>query len=80
MLNVHFPSVVVTLRKVIWLFYQQLRSEFVWPAKAVFDAQVGAELIKLVLAGGVASAQAKEAVGEFLAIVYKYGPNPYWAA
>ena len=49
-----------------------------WPAKAVFDAQVGEELIKLMLAGGVASAQAKQAVGEFLAIVYKYGPNPYW--
>ena len=47
--------------------------------KAVLDAQVGAELIELVLAGGRALAQAEEAVGELFSIVRKYGADPYRA-
>ena len=39
-----------------------------WRGEAVFDAKVAAQLIKLVLAGGRALAQAEQAVGELLAI------------
>ena len=48
-------------------------------SKAVFDAEVGAELIELVLAGGSALAQAEQAVGELLAIIRENGPDPHRA-
>ena len=38
-----------------------------WRGEAVFDAQVTAQLIELVLAGGRAVAQAEQAVGELFA-------------
>ena len=38
-----------------------------WRGEAVFDAQVTAQLIELVLAGGRALSQAEQAVGERLA-------------
>jgi len=43
--------------------------------KAMVDAQVGAEQIELVLAGGGAFAQAEQAVGEFLAIIGENGAD-----
>ena len=41
----------------------------------MLDAQLGAELIELVLACCGAFAQAEEPVGEFLAVVREYGPD-----
>jgi hypothetical protein len=39
-----------------------------WRGQAVLDAEVGAELVELVLACCGALAQTEQAVGEFLAI------------
>jgi hypothetical protein len=44
--------------------------------QTVFDAEVGAELIELVLARGRAFAQAEETVGEFLAVIGQNRPDP----
>jgi hypothetical protein len=41
--------------------------------KAMFNFQVGAQLVESVLAGGSALAQAEQAVRELFAIVRKYG-------
>ena len=47
--------------------------------EAVFNAEIGAELIELVLAGGLAFAQTEQAVGEFLAVIGQDRPDPDWA-
>jgi|GEM_PF-3116019 len=47
--------------------------------EAVFDSKVCTEPIELVLAGGNAFAQAEQAVGEFLAVVRKYGADVHRA-
>ena len=39
-----------------------------WRGQAVVDAELGAEQVKLVGAGGGAAAEVKETVGEFLAV------------
>ena len=43
--------------------------------QTMFDAEFGAEQVELVLAGGASFAQAEQAIGEFLAIVGKYGAD-----
>jgi hypothetical protein len=61
-------------------------------SQAMLDAEVTAQLIELMLAGGSALAQAKQAVGKLLAIVHcpamvwlqamrggENGPDPHWA-
>ena len=45
----------------------------------MFDAEVSAELIKLVLAGGLAFAQAEETVGDFRPVIGQDRPDPDWA-
>ena len=47
--------------------------------EAVFNAEIGAELIELVLAGGLAFAQTEQAVGEFLPVIGQNRPDPDWA-
>jgi len=44
-------------------------------ARRLFDAEVAAQQIEFVLAGGVALAQAEQAVGELLAIVRENGAD-----
>jgi Mrp family chromosome partitioning ATPase len=46
-----------------------------WWGQTVFDAEVAAELIELVLASGAAFAQAEQSVGELLAIVGENGAD-----
>ena len=41
----------------------------------MFDAEVGAEQVELVLTGGGALAQAEEAVGELFPVVGQNGPG-----
>ena len=47
--------------------------------KAVFDFKVCAELVELVLPGGLAFAQTEQAVGEFLPVIGQDRPDPDWA-
>ena len=47
--------------------------------RAVFDLQIGAELIAFMLAGGAAFAQTEQAVGEFFPIVGRYRAEPHRA-
>jgi len=47
--------------------------------QAVFDPEVIAEQVELMLAGGRALAQAEQAVGELFAIIGENGPDPHRA-
>ena len=47
--------------------------------QAVFDAEIGAELVELVPACCGAFAQTEQTVGEFLAVVRKYGADVHRA-
>ena len=44
--------------------------------QAVLDAEVTAEQVERVLAGGCALAQADQAVGELFSVIRKYGADP----
>ena len=46
----------------------------------MFDVQFGAELVELMFPALRALAQAKETVGELLAIVCEYGSDAQWAS
>ena len=43
--------------------------------QAVFDAEIGAELVELVFAGGGALAQTKEAVGKLFSVIGQNGAD-----
>ena len=47
--------------------------------QAGLDAEVAAEQVERVLAGGCALAQAELAVGELFSVIRKYGADPYRA-
>jgi hypothetical protein len=60
-------------------FYHAIGLGSHWRGQAVLDTQIGAETVKFMCASGRALAQAKQTVGELLAVVRENVADPYRA-